>query len=229
MMALRGARVAYIDECPEIALHEVLLRLLSGGANISGRGLYEATNKTGFRPSHLIMVNCNELPQLRVRKENMIRRVRALPALCKSKLQKDFEESDPTHVLRDDDLEEKLTAAACGAYMVECAFEWYEHGLGEEPQCCLQLKESIADNTDYLSDWVERFCDVDPDYCYPAPEALDAYNHFANRFNAFPIKKGAMHSQMAAKGFVKCKPTKGEFKNKNCYTGIRPRGVTFYS
>lgn len=223
LMALRYARVVFVDECPETPINEVTFRELTGGANVSGRCLNQKVERTGFAPTHTMIVNCNDLPGMNMRKNNNKRRAR--PMCADSFATKDYDSSNPRHVERDDDLEDKLRQIpdACGSYLVECAYEWYQHGLGEEPKCCAELRTSIEEDNDYLTEFIEDCCTVGPQHRCLASDALSNYNTYVRQATAgkvHPVKKGQLHTLMAGKGFHKETATAGGYRGKVVYNGL---------
>lgn len=78
MMSLAGKRLVVVAELPEnMRLNESLVKVLTGGDQVTGRRLYE--NEWTFSPSHKIVVYTNHRPRITGTDHGIWRRLRLLP------------------------------------------------------------------------------------------------------------------------------------------------------
>jgi P4 family phage/plasmid primase-like protien len=233
MMALRGARGLHLDELPAgVALDVQMIKNLTGGADISGRNLFEG--QTSFSPTAVPWANTNEMPIIKA-EPAILQRIEIIPCDAKFRTPGDavfpYDPNDKTHFKKDPKLRDNLPVEAFLAVVVEGAKRWYESGLGEKPECCkLVCREFAADN-DTLQNWIENECELTPragedDALVACSSALIAYNIYRQaQVPPLPvIKRRELHDQMAAKGFQKQDDYRKQgspYNLKNVYVGLR--------
>jgi putative DNA primase/helicase len=225
IMELENHRVGWVDEMPDVALDDYMVKVLTGGARVSGRNLHE--NQRSFINMCQLLVNSNGPPECKC-DDAMMRRLIAMPCDMEARFDDPecdmpFDEKNPRHVKRDQGLKERLSVGAFMAWVVEGAFDWYENkGLGTVPKCCLLLKKQIQDENDLLADWLEERCERQVGAEVPVKVAKANYNQFRTEVRkAQAVSMNIMTQEMAKKKYKKTLVTGGACRNKTCFVGIK--------
>ena len=223
IMALKGRRVAWVDEYPEGRLDRQLATTLCGGAPIVGRMLYG--NVEEFLPSHTMFVNTNHLPGM----DNdpaLLRRIVALPfdaefrTVDHSDPEMRLDEKNPKHFLRDNDLADKIPYEAFLTWVVQGAVKYLAaNKLPDKPDCCAVKSAEVKEDNDRLQDFIEEQCLVGEQYqipCYIFLEKFRKWRGFSG------IRKKDVHQAMEKKGYklFKDRALHSVDENKMVYSNI---------
>lgn len=144
LMRLRGARLVFTSESDrEGRLDEAKVKLLTGGDEISLRGLYSAA--VTFRPEALIMMATNHLPEIRGTDRGIWRRVKVV------EWRESFEGREDRHLSRT--LREE--AAGIVNWALEGALDWYARGedLAEPPRVAAAA-EAYQHQSDFFGSFI---------------------------------------------------------------------------
>jgi phage/plasmid-associated DNA primase len=135
----------------------------------------------------------------------LLRRIVALPFDAKfrtvghSDPELRFDENDPTHFLRDNDLADKIPYEAFLTWVVRGSVKYLEAGkLPEKPECCAVKSAEVKEDNDRLQDFIEEQCMTGERYQIPCSVFLEKYRKWRN-FSG--IRKKDVHAEMAKKGF----------------------------
>jgi phage/plasmid-associated DNA primase len=222
-MSLKGKRVAWVDEFPEGRLDRQLATTLCGGAPIVGRALYG--NVEEFEPTHSMFINTNHLPGM----DNdpaLLRRIVALPfdaefrTVDHSDPEMRYDENNPKHFLRDNDLTDKIPYEAFLTWVVQGSVKYLEAGkLPERPECCAVKSAEVKEDNDRLQDFIEERCLIDKDHQVPCHKFLEKYRKWRS-FSG--IRKKDVHAAMTKKGFkmFKDRVATSLDEHKTVYSGI---------
>jgi phage/plasmid-associated DNA primase len=189
-----------------------------------GRALYGSVEE--FMPTHTLFVNSNHLPGM----DNdpaLLRRVVALPFDAAFRFEVDadpdmcFEEKNPTHFLRDNDLAEKIPYEAFLTWVVQGASKYLTaNKLPPRPDCCAVKSTEVKEDNDRLQDFIEEQCMVEHGkYQIPCYLFLEKYRRWRGFMG---IRKKDVHQAMEKKGFKMFKD-RCELSmdiNKMVYSGI---------
>lgn len=226
IMALKGKRMAGIEELPDDELDENQIKTFSGGGKVSGRRLHH--EQESFVVEALVLANANDMiklpPTLAIK-----RRVVFCPFDGKFYYEDDpeaslrFDPSNKMHFIRDDTLKarEELIPAFF-AWVVEGAAKWYKHGLGKTPSCCDAVKRVFQASNDKVQCFIDDCCNAPAEgtLCR-ALEAYMAYNEYITRLSERPLTKTKFYAAMEEKGFTKQQyKGQGQYRDKECLMGI---------
>lgn len=130
-----------------------------------------------------------------------------------------YDASNPRHRLKDNTLAAKLSTQTMKqqllSWLVEGAKQWYERGLGAQPQLLSdQLKSYIADN-DQLTSFIKEHCTIGADQYINAAEFRAAFM----RESAATIKQEDLKKAMEKRGY-KHQQKRIHAKLAKVYTGL---------
>lgn len=143
-----------------------LIKLMTGEGDIVSRAPYSSEYVT-FKPTHLPILACNQLPPIDVDDEGTLRRLIVVP-FVNTYLGPDdrvlFDPSNTHHRHKDPQLKDKLTTTEAQSqllvWLVKGAAAWFERGLDDPPQLLRSsLTRYISDN-DALHSFIEEECDI---------------------------------------------------------------------
>lgn len=221
IMTLQGKRFMRSGELDVgTRLSEGLIKHLTGGDAITGRGLYE--NFTSFSPTHKLVLTTNNKPEVRGREHAIWRRLRIVPFTAT------FEGDD-----RDTSLKEKLKAEAQGilAWMVRGCLFWQKNGL-REPKAVLLATNEYRKEQDCVGRFVNEHCQQDADMAVPAEELYEAFKKvfpdsditntaFGKELGKLGFRKGRIKS-----GLLKARWARIGLHHNNARTVLKANGVT---
>jgi P4 family phage/plasmid primase-like protien len=166
MMGLYGRRLVTCTETPNGKLNELLVKLLTGGDAVTGRGLYE--DNWSFLPTHTIIVAGNHKPEICGTDDGIWRRVRLVPFEAKF--------TKPDKQMLTNLLEHAQTAIL--AWAVKGCLEWQAAGL-ESPEAVAEATETYRAESDPLADFVDEKLSVGPGLRVGSGLLNDAYAKWA--------------------------------------------------
>ena len=184
-------------------LNEELIKTVTGSSTIITRPLYK--DFIEFKPTHLPILLCNKKPRLNILDSAMMRRIVVVPFpnkyTSRDAKQDAYDESNPTHRLRDDSLLEKLSSKdgqeQLLTWLVHGAKAWYEKGLGAMPEQISKAFDDYKEENDTLATFIAESCSMDPKAKVNASTFLQAYNAATGA----PVKQKVLKELMASKGF----------------------------
>ncbi len=198
IVRLRGARLAITGE-PErgAKLSEGLIKILTGGDTVTGRGLYKDSEE--FTNHAKIMLVTNHLPQIAGTDEGIWRRIRVIP----------FTVTIPEEK-RDKKLLTKLKAELPGIlnWAVEGCSLWQQEGL-ESPQIVKQWTGRYRDDQDTLRDFLDDCMVRDAKSKILCGELYAAYTIWCMNNSEPELARKVFTSSMEERGFQKRKGTAG--------------------
>lgn len=189
LMSLRGARVAVIEETPEVAqLNVQRLKSVLGTPKMTARSVFK--DNVTWSPTHSLFVMSNYTPEVRETDHGTWRRL----ALVK------FERTFP----RDEEFRSRLergddgVAEAVLAWVVEGARRWYEAGriMPQAPAKVLQDTAEWRGETDYAARFIQEHLVLDPQSCVLASELLEEFNAWMRGQGYKPWSAGTLVSRM---------------------------------
>ena len=125
---------------------------------MSGRDLHE--KQRSFKMTSKIAINCNAPPQFDINAATL-RCVDVLPFDMKARYDdptrdEPYDSTDPTHIIRDDNLKGRLSPEALLAWAVAGAVKWYKVGLTNRPDCCQQCTNSVVAENDVIGNLADE-------------------------------------------------------------------------
>lgn len=189
MMALRGARFAYMEETPESAqLNDARLKKIIGTTEITGRNLYETT--VTFRNTTTSMLSTNFPPKVARSDHGTWRRLALLQFPYKY-VPREKLTGHPMERLMDMGLIARMeldprVREAVLAWMVEGARRWYAEGgpkgngedgvLNRLPEVVLTATEVWRMETDHISRFIRDHVVFEERKWVPIKEVRDFFN-----------------------------------------------------
>jgi len=163
-MTLRGRRLMVAQETDaEARLNEALIKHLTGGDTVTGRGMYE--NFSSFAPTHKLVLCTNHRPEVRGTDHAVWRRLKSIAFAVRF-------EGDRI----DRDLPAKLRAEAAGilAWMVRGCAEWLAGGLRGPASVRVATAEYAAER-DAVGRFLGECCEAGPGYVTEASALYRAF------------------------------------------------------
>lgn len=157
LLRLKGARFVYVSEPDENGeLREGMVKSMTGGENITARGLY-SKESIDFLPTWVVFMPTNHKPIVKGSDDGIWRRLMMIP------FTRNFE-NDPA-IAKDPDREQKLRAEMEGvlAWIVEGALAYQRQGL-DVPRVVKDASKHYREQMDLLGEWLEDHCEVGDEY-----------------------------------------------------------------
>jgi putative DNA primase/helicase len=208
VMTLQGKRLTVAHELEAgTRLNESLIKYLTGGDLIAGRGVYE--NFITFAPTHKLFLLTNHKPKVSGTDLAIWRRLKVLEMTA------EFREEDGT---KDPHLGVKLLDEAPGilAWMVRGCLDWREGGL-REPECVRLATDTYRRGEDEIGRFLEENCTRGELYSVSAGELMDAFKAWAPDGSASHLMLSQRLTEM---GLAQGKLTHGPFKNRKVWRGL---------
>jgi putative DNA primase/helicase len=187
LMTLQGKRLMMAQESDAgCELNEALIKYLTGGDPITGRGMYE--NFSSFEPTHKLLLSTNHKPVVRGTDLAIWRRLLLVPFTAV------FEDKHCDLALGD-----KLKAAAPAvlAWLVRGCLEWQAFGL-RAPSCVRLATAAYKAEQDVVGAFLRERCEVGP---YYSALATDLYKAFRET-TASDLTQTAFGLELARRGFA---------------------------
>lgn len=196
---LKGARFVTSSESNEGArLDESLIKQLTGGDKITASRKYE--HEFEFYPEFKLWMSTNHKPIIRGTDNGIWRRVRLIP----------FTISIPPEKI-DKNLKYKLEQELPGIlkWAVDGCLMWQREGL-KSPAAIADATAEYRSEMDTVGMFVDRCCDLDPQFSYGAENMYKAYVEWAKEGNEH-ILSSTMFGRELSKRFEKKHIRKGTF------------------
>ncbi|QDU23313.1 hypothetical protein ETAA1_53080 [Urbifossiella limnaea] len=206
LMTLRGRRLMMAQETEAgCKLNEALIKHLTGGDRVTGRGMYE--NFTTFSPTHKILLGTNYKPEVKGCDYAIWRRLKLI------EFRRQFKGSEV-----DRKLPWKLLAEAQGilAWMVRGCMEWQKGGL-MEPKCIADATAKYAREQDVIGQFLNLRCERG-NY---VTSASDLYRAFMDLFPDSGITQTAFGTDLGRRGFESVMYKSGPLAGRVGRKGLR--------
>jgi putative DNA primase/helicase len=191
LMALAGVRMAVSTELePGSRLSEDLIKRVTGGEVVTGRGLWEGV--WSYLPAFKLILVVNPLPTIRGQDHAIWRRVKRVPFAVR------IPKSE-----QDKNLSEKLKAEAPGvlAWLVQGCLDWQQGGL-MEPEEVTQATVEYREEMDVLGDWMAESGIRTGDHLWEQASALYRnYKQWADESGARPYSQAAFGRMLTDRGY----------------------------
>lgn len=207
LMTLQGMRLMIGGETESgCRLNEALIKNLTGGDQVTGRGVFE--NFSTFSPTHKLFLCTNDKPQVRGTNHAIWRRLKLVEFGIK------FEgDRDDRH------MREKLEAEAEGilAWMVHGCLDWQKKGL-DEPRCVQMATTHYRNEEDVLGRFIAECCEVGARLQEETTVLHQAFSKWSPSLKLTMTKFG---TELTRRGFASSKVTTGPHKNRSLRTGLQ--------
>jgi putative DNA primase/helicase len=166
VVKLQGVRFLPMSEPGGGHFNDEMIKAHTGDDPITARSLYSNVMLT-FRPTHTIILACNDAPRVSDVGGAMRRRVRVLP----------FNEKFGDTERDDKDLEAKLRAEGPGIFrlLVGAAARYHADGLHPEPKDVTVASDAYIEANDSLADFIDEACSVEAKASETAKRMHEAY------------------------------------------------------
>jgi putative DNA primase/helicase len=204
---LQGKRfVACIETEDGRRLATALVKELTGGDTMSGRGMYE--NHRNWDPTHHIWLASNHKPAISDRSHGTFRRIKLIP----------FEVKIPEQE-KDKKLKQKLIAELPGIlnWAIAGCLEWQQSGL-EDPTKVVEAVETYKAETDFVGQFLDTCCVRDDKLMIPAN---DLYQAFRAAMPDCEMTRPAFGAELRKRGIADGKITTGAKKGSIGWKGLR--------
>lgn len=220
IMALKGKRLVVVSEIDQSAkMRESEVKALVSTDEVSARGMYQSTVTT-FRPSWLVTMLTNHLPEIDGVDEGIWRRLHAVP------FDRDFNK-DP-EVEKDVDRARKLRAELSGIlnWVLAGVKKYREHGLNR-PTKVEEQSAWYRQNQDVVAQWLEERCEgdgKDDTKALPVSIAWSSWEAFARSQSTYGgcfgiNSKSKLTRELSRRGIKSTLIYHGG-KMQRCYVGI---------
>ncbi|MEI7846670.1 MAG: phage/plasmid primase, P4 family [Chloroflexota bacterium] len=207
IVSLQGKRIVWANESKDGAKLDIgLLKELAGGDTISGRGVY-AKHGIQFRPSHVVFLVTNRLPQLNVDDDAAWNRI--FPIEFAVSFVDNPTSSNEKLINRK--LPELLTKEASGilAWMVRGCIDYQQNGL-QPPASILKWRQEYRKSEDKLEEFIAECLNVsDPRSKTSSKIIYQNYRTWAKDNGLDPMSQSIMGKRLKKKNFVSHSGNKG--------------------
>lgn len=207
LMELKGTRFMPGSEVEKDSVFdEVLVKKLTGGDHIKGRGMYQ--DFVEFEPTQKFFIAVNHLPRIYGNDEGIWRRIKVIPFDVR------ITDVDEGYRMK---LQDELSGIL--NWVLEGAVAWY-NGDGKnptlkEPLDVIEATEKYRGHVDILSLFILGRCEQGPQSCVSSSEIYQAYLAWCSEYNYKSISQTAFGRALSMRGFGKKKTT-----GKTIRTGI---------
>lgn len=174
LLRLRGARFVYVNEPDDNSeLREGSVKAMTGGDEITARGVY-SKETVEITPTWVVFMPTNHKPIVKGSDNGIWRRLMLIP------FTRNFE-NDPK-IVKDPDRERKLDAERSGIlnWMIAGALEYQRDGL-KKPDSIAKASANYREEMDLLSEWINEYCDVGPEYSAEVGSLWNSWSEYAKR------------------------------------------------
>jgi P4 family phage/plasmid primase-like protien len=193
---LEGKRLVFVSEIEKGSrLQESFMKAASGNDSLVARGMYQSEHE--FRPTHQFWFQTNCRPGFDSTDSGNKRRYIEIPF--------DNDLSTDPLVTFDSKLkicmrEDKQFLKAVLAWAVAGAVEWRQHGL-HIPDSVKAATAALFAHNDFLSDFLNEMCVVDPGERVPVKDVCDAYKQWCDDQGEEPAQGRTFNHMMEERGF----------------------------
>lgn len=178
------------------------MKYFSGGDKVSARKLYQAPIE--FFPQFRFMLLCNDLPGIPSTDGGTWRRIRVVPFKRKFLPKEEMKKDDPTHILRDNTVKEKIMTGAYNEAFMSLLVEFYnkiykKEGLKPPAEVLKYTTQYQENSNSFLLFYNEKFVKTDNNKdIIDQSEALALYRSWSRIIFGRPkeIKKSEFITQM---------------------------------
>lgn len=196
IVRLEGKRLAIVSEIEKGSrLQESWMKQASGNDSLVARGLYQSERE--FRPTHQFWFQTNYRPGFDSTDSGNKRRYIEIPF--------DNDLSTDPLVVFDPKLkirmrQDKEFLKAVLAWAVAGAVEWHQKGL-QIPESVDNATAALFAHNDFLSDFTNEMCVVDPGEKVPVKELWDVYKRWCEDQGEEPAQGRTFNRMMEERGF----------------------------
>ncbi|KAF9092419.1 hypothetical protein BGX27_001799 [Mortierella sp. AM989] len=146
--------------------------------------LISARTEESFLPTALPILLCNHLPPINTYDDAILRRIKVIPFrniyTTPWVPNRPYDANNPRHRPLDLSVRDRLLMKSSQeqllVWLVNGAVKWYNHGLGEQPQCMVDAFNDYCNENDMLHAFIKECCDVSAEYQVNAGNFRDALN-----------------------------------------------------
>ncbi|EFK11241.1 phage/plasmid primase, P4 family, C-terminal domain protein [delta proteobacterium NaphS2] len=176
LMDLKGLRIAFASEIEEgRRFSAARVKWLSGSDTITARAPHDRRS-TKFRPTHTLFLMTNSKPGAPANDFAFWSRVNLIPYEISFV---DRQPKTPNERRIDKHIPEKLTSEYPGilTWLVRGCLQWQKMGLCP-PEKVLAATEQYRRDEDFLQDFIDEYCFVDPSETESAADLYDAFKGY---------------------------------------------------
>jgi P4 family phage/plasmid primase-like protien len=193
---LEGKRLVVVSEIEKGSrVQESFLKQASGNDALVARGLYQSERE--FRPTHQFWFQTNYRPGFDSTDSGNKRRYIEIP------FDNDLK-NDPCvkfdAMLKNRMRQDKEFLKSVLAWAVKGCIEWHQHGLEIPESVHAATKELFAHN-DFLNDFLNEICVIDPAEKTPVKEMWEAYKDWCESQGEEPAQGRTFNHMMDERGF----------------------------
>ena len=200
MAELKGKRLVIAAELEGMRLNTSVVKQLCSTDEVSAEKKYRDPFR--YTPTHTLVLYTNHLPRVGANDEGTWRRLIVIPFNAKIEGNSDIKNYA-------DYLAEKAGGAVLswiidGARkVIECNFKL------KIPQCVSEAISHYRENNDWLSMFIEDFCEVDPSYTQKSGELYQEYREYCARTGEYTRSTTDFYTGLDTAGFEKRKSKTG--------------------
>ena len=191
LFKLQGARFILSSETTDAGVDEAQIKTMTGGDQITARGLYK--DPVTFFPQFKINILGNHKPVIRNMDHGIWSRIRMVPFLRiftdPDKTLKERFRDDAPHIL---------------AWMLQGCLQWQQRGLGDVPAAISKATEAYKSEMDVIGEWVLDRCVTDPRSATMSSILYASYRDWAEK-NGYksPMTAQAFGRRLSERGFIR--------------------------
>ncbi|GAQ92895.1 hypothetical protein KFL_011860020 [Klebsormidium nitens] len=219
---LMGVRLAVTDETAEEDQVDLgIVLAMTGSGTTKARCLH--TNNVEFTVTHTPFVQTNYPPAICATaiKDNVERRLRAIPFPNTYVDANAFDPTNVTHRLRDNHLKERMKEEESRrqilSWLARGSVEWYDsaEGLGSPPKAVKDATDEYLREADKLQMFIDQHCEVGEGLSTLQAEFAACYGQYSSK----RISYEELRRRMDTKGFKRAK--NNDSPRQFYYPGIR--------
>jgi putative DNA primase/helicase len=204
LLDLRGKRMAVVNESRRTAhLNGAQVKQITGGGQISARGLYEG--QVTFFPTHTVFLITNHKPSADSDDEALWERVHLI-GFNKRFVNKPAAANE---LPADKYLDERLQQEAPGilTWLVQGAVAYWQHGL-QTPDSVMIATRAMKNENDYIGMFVDDRCLIGDGYTVKASLLYERYKEWAGNNGYRPMTNKTFTQRLLNKYPIEKKKTK---------------------
>jgi len=193
LFALKGARFLLSSETTDATVDEAQIKTMTGGDQITARGLYK--DPVTFYPQFKINILGNQKPIIRNMDLGIWSRIKLVPFL------RIFSDEE-----RDKTLKARFKDEACHilAWILEGCLAWQREGLGDVPVAVTAATKEYKTDMDVMGEWILDRCIEDASVSAMASPLYASYRDWAEK-NGYknPMTAQGFGRRLSDRGFVR--------------------------
>lgn len=206
LFKLQGARFILSSETTDASVDEAQIKTMTGGDQITARGLYK--DPVTFYPQFKINILGNHRPVIRNTDHGIWSRIRLAPFL------RIFSEEE-----RDKTLKERFRDEAehILAWMLEGCLAWQQHGLGDVPEAVSKATNDYKTDMDIIGEWILDRCIERSDVSAMASVLYASYRDWAEK-NGYknPMTMQSFGRRLSDRSLIRVRIANGSRWNGIC-------------